>query len=96
MNNDLPPALIPVRKETGIKESTLFGLNIMGSINYNYVVNIIIQRFERHLSVYTVRPMKVDSLIPVAFLAGINAGGRSLFIIHYSLPRSHASIFCLL
>ena len=26
MNNDLPPALIPVRKETGIKESTLFGL----------------------------------------------------------------------
>ena len=27
---------------------------IMGSINYNYVVNIIIQRFERHLPVYTV------------------------------------------
>ena len=28
-------------------------------------------------------PMRVDSLIPVSFLAGINAGGRSLFIIHY-------------
>ena len=26
MNNDLPPALIPARKETGIKESTLLGL----------------------------------------------------------------------
>ena len=30
-----------------------------------------------------IRPSKVDSLIPVSFLAGINAGGRSLFIIHY-------------
>ena len=27
MNNDLPPALIPARKETGIKESTFIGLN---------------------------------------------------------------------
>ena len=27
MNNDLPPALIPARKETGIKESTFIGLS---------------------------------------------------------------------
>ena len=31
----------------------------------------------------SIRPNKVDSLIPVSFLTGINAGGRSLFIIHY-------------
>ena len=29
MNNDLPPALIPARKETGIKESTFIGLIVM-------------------------------------------------------------------
>ena len=26
MNNDLPPAFIPARRETGIKESTFIGL----------------------------------------------------------------------
>ena len=35
------------------------------------------------VAVRAIRPSKVDSLIPVSFLAGINAGGRSLFIIHY-------------
>ena len=41
MNNDLPPALIPARKETGIKESTLLGL-IVYLVYYNYCIIIII------------------------------------------------------
>ena len=39
------------------------------------------------------RPMKVDSLIPVSFLAGINAGGRSLFIIHYHDLKHQFSVY---
>ena len=64
MNNDLPPALIPARKETGIKESTLLGL----ILNLSFRDTIIIIYIYVLCYTYPFRVIHIRSVLSILII----------------------------
>ena len=80
---DACDTFIPKRTSKSSNLPRWFTPHIKHLINKSRTIRKRLRLHAHNPSNSTFRPSKVDSLIPVSFLAGINAGGRSLFIIHY-------------